>query len=293
MQKQVDFQKKLCNASFICYDFSNQWRKYPTMHKELTYTINGCLFKIHSNLGSIWKEKTYEKALELELHSQGLKAECQKKFHVFYFDKRVGSYSLDVLVEDKVIVELKAVPITSPLHKAQLISYLKGYDKPLGILANFGCTSLDHHTYPNKLHLKTPLRDSFDFDKVQTEGKGDIKELLLMANRILINLGAGYFHQIYRKAFYYELKSAGISFHFTKDIFAKYHNETLGSKEVNFFIIGDLLLSVIAVKELDSLLLSKFKSYIRYFKLKRGLIFNFNALHLDFRYLRGSVIRTE
>ncbi|MDM8543400.1 GxxExxY protein [Desulfococcaceae bacterium HSG9] len=254
------------------------------MHEQLTYAINGCLFEVFRKLGNIWNEDVYESAAELELRSRGMKTERQKEFDVFYFDRRVGRYRADLLVEDTVIVELKAVPDIFPLHRAQLISYLKGMNKPLGILANFGGFKAECQTFPNLLHLKTPLRDDFDFSKIRLEGKESIKELLFMANRILTTLGVGYFHQIYRRAFYYELKEAGIDFGINKEIYAQYRNNTIGSKEINFFIIGDMLLSVIAVKELDSLILNRFCNYGRYLKMKRGLIFNFNALHLDFKY---------
>lgn len=254
------------------------------MHKDLTYAINGALFKVHGALGSIWREEAYEKAVEIELNAQHLKTERQKKFQVFYFDKRVGNYRVDLLVEDKVIVELKVAPRISPLHQAQLISYLKGFDKPLGILANFGAPSLEHRTFPNKHHMKTPLRDSFDFDKVRTEGKEEIRELLIIANRILITLGTGYFHQVYKRAFHHELKSADIGFQTVKEVSAKYRDETVDSRNVSFFVIGDLLMSVVAVQELDNTILYRFRNYIDYLRLKKGLIFNFNALRLDFRY---------
>jgi GxxExxY protein len=255
------------------------------MYEDLTYKINGGLFTVHNALGNLWKEEVYEQALEMELEAQGLKAERQKAFEVSYFDRRVGHYQLDLLVEDLIIVELKAVSEICSLHQAQLISYLKGYNKPLGILANFGGTLLQHQTFPNQLHLKTPLRDDFDFDKIRLKNKHAIKDLLLMANRILITLGAGYFHQIYRRAFYYELKQAQVEFEVVKEIAAMYRNKRLDAKEVNFFIIGDLLLSVVAVQALTSLAMSRFRSYLHYFHLKRGLIFNFNALRLDFRYV--------
>ena len=254
------------------------------MHEQLTYAINGCLFEVFRKLGNIWNEDVYESAAEFELRSRGMKTERQKEFDVFYFDRRVGRYRADLLVEDTVIVELKAVPDIFPLHQAQLISYLKGMNKPLGILANFGGFKAECQTFPNLMHLKTPLRDDFDFSKIRLEGKESIKELLFMANRILTTLGVGYFHQIYRRAFYYELKEAGIDFGINKEIYAQYKNNTVGSKEINFFIIGDMLLSAIAVRELDSLILNKFCNYGRYLKRKRGLIFNFNALHLDFMY---------
>jgi GxxExxY protein len=220
----------------------------------------------------------------MELNANGLNAEAQKSFQVFYFDEPVGYYRIDVLVADKAIVELKAVPEILPLHQAQVISYLKGMDKPVGILANFGAASLEHQTFPNLLDRKNPLEDRFDYDRINHPEKERIKELLFMANRILITLGAGYFHQIYRRAFFYELKNAGVDFGIIKTMKAKYKGKVLGEKPVNFFILGDLLLSAVAVKELNQLVLSKFTSYISHLNCKRGLIFNFNSVVLDFRY---------
>ncbi len=146
-------------------------------------------------------------------------------------------------------------------------------------MINFGSKSLYHRIFPNKLSQKNPLVDKFDY-----RGKEKIKDLLLMANRILVNLGVGYFHQIYRRAFYFELKTANVNFDIVKEIQANYRKQSIGSQKVNFFIIGNLPLSVIAVKELDKLILSRFCNHIRYLKCKRGLIFNFNSVCLDFKY---------
>jgi len=253
------------------------------MHTKLTYKINGCLFRVHNNLKKIWNENIYETACQLDLQAQGLQAECQKKFEVFYFDQRVGHYKIDILVENTVIIELKAVQEVLPLHKAQLISYLKGYNKPVGILANFGEPSLSHRTFANKFD-QNALKDTYDFAKVQIKEKHKIKDLLEIANRILVTLGVGYLAQIYRRAFYYELKLSKIEFDVIKELKANYLDQYVGSKEVNFFIVGDLLLSVVAVQELNRESLSEFVSYMKYLKCKRGLIFNFNALHLDYRY---------
>ncbi|OQY56606.1 MAG: hypothetical protein DRR08_23805 [Candidatus Parabeggiatoa sp. nov. 2] len=257
------------------------------MHKELTYQINGCLFRVFNQLKNIWQEEVYEEALELELLAQGLHVKRQQQYDVFYFNQQVGRYRLDILVEDIVIVELKAVQEIQTIDKAQLISYLKGYNKPLGILANFGGKSLYHETFPNKLDQKNPLTDTFDFNQVQLKGKEEIKELLLIANRILITLGPGYFHKIYRKAFYYELRPSQIQFEVIKKMTAVYHGRALNSKEVNFFLIGDLLLSVVAVKALNQIILSRFAYHIKHFNCKRGLIVNFNAVRLDYRYLEN------
>ncbi|EDN66338.1 conserved hypothetical protein [Beggiatoa sp. PS] len=243
------------------------------MHKKLTFQINGCLFKVYNHLKNIWAEKIYEEALETELTVQGLQVKRQPEYDVFYFNQRVGHYRLDMLVEDMVIVELKAVSEIQPIDKAQLISYLKGYNKPLGILANFGGKSLYHDTFPNKFRQQTPLSDTFDFNQVQLKGKEEIKELLLIANRILITLGPGYFHQIYRRAFYYELQQSQIPFQVIKEMTAVYQDKAIDSKEVSFFLIGDLLLSVVAVKELNQLTLSRFAYHIKYLNCKEGIDF--------------------
>ena len=254
------------------------------MYEDLTYTINGCLFTVYNTLGNIWAEEIYEKAVQTEAQSQGLKVERQKEYEVFYFEERVGYYRLDLLIDDKVIVELKAVPKIIPLHQAQLISYLKGYDKQVGILANFGGTSVQLQTFPNRLEQKNPLKDHFDYDRIKLKEKEKIKDLLLIANRVLITLGSGYFAQIYRRALFYELRMAGVSFGVIKEVTASYHDEVLGSRDVNFFRLDDLLLSVVAVKKLDQLTLLKFRNYIKHLECKRGLIFNFNSTILDFRY---------
>lgn len=255
------------------------------MYDDLVYKINGCLFAVYNALGTIWSEDVYEKAVSIELEAQGLKAECQKEFEVFYFDRQVGQYRLDLLVEDKIVIELKAVPGVFPLHQAQLISYLKGYHKPLGILANFGQSPFYYRVFPNKLEQKTALRDTFTFEKVQIPGKERIRELLFMANRILVTLGPGYLPQVYRRAWYYELRTAGVEFEVIKEMTAEYRRQAIGAQEVYFFRIGDLLASAIAVNELTNALVLKFRYYIKQLHCQRGLIVNFQALQMDCRYI--------
>ncbi len=196
----------------------------------------------------------------------------------------MGQFRVDLLVEGKVVIELKATPELLPIHQAQLISYLKGFEKPIGILANFGGVKLEHQIMPNKADQKVPLQDHFDYDKIQIAGREKIRGLLEIANKVLIHLGAGYIHQIYRRAMYWEMKQARLDFRVIRQIHAEYQNRPVGGKEVNFFVIGDLLLSTIAVQALDDALLHRFCNHVRHLHCPRGLIFNFNHVHLDFRY---------
>ncbi len=81
-------------------------------------------------------EKVYENALIIELRQRGLKAECQVPLKVFYKENVVGDYFADILVEDKVVVELKAVERLRKVHQAQLLNYLKATGIKIGLLVN-------------------------------------------------------------------------------------------------------------------------------------------------------------
>lgn len=105
---------------------------------DLTYKILGCVYKVHSSLGPGLLESTYEVCLEHELINEGLKAERQKALPVVYENIKLDAgYRIDLLVENRIILELKSVDQIAPIHKAQLMTYLKLSKKKLGFLLNF------------------------------------------------------------------------------------------------------------------------------------------------------------
>ena len=105
----------------------------------LTEKIIACCFKVHNELGPGFAEKIYHKALMIAFENAGLAYESEKTFDVFFQDKKVGSFRLDLLVEGKVIVELKALTGNVPeVFKYQVLSYLKASGVHVGLLINFG-----------------------------------------------------------------------------------------------------------------------------------------------------------
>ncbi len=104
---------------------------------DVTYAINGAVFEVNKVLGSGFLEKVYEKALLVELKGRGLKAEGQVPVKVFYKGNVAGEYVVDILVEGKVIVELKTVEELNKVHEAQLLNYLKATGIQVGLLINF------------------------------------------------------------------------------------------------------------------------------------------------------------
>jgi GxxExxY protein len=104
---------------------------------EITYAINGAVFEANRILGPGFLEKVYENALVIELEKRGLKAESQVPVKVSYKGKVVGEYVADIIVEGKVLVELKTVEQLDRIHEAQLLNYLKATGIQVGLLVNF------------------------------------------------------------------------------------------------------------------------------------------------------------
>ena len=105
--------------------------------RDLTYAINGAVYEVHNVLGGGFLEKVYENALLIELKKIGVNAKAQIPVSIYYKGDIVGEYIADLVVEDKIILELKTVDDLTSVHQAQLINYLKASDKKLGLLINF------------------------------------------------------------------------------------------------------------------------------------------------------------
>jgi len=110
---------------------------------DLTERILGCAFRVHAVLGCGFLEKVYENALLHELRKSGLTAESQRPIQIHYDGVLVGDYFADILVEGRVILELKAVKRFEDIHIAQTLNYLKASDLKTALLLNFGTRSLE------------------------------------------------------------------------------------------------------------------------------------------------------
>jgi GxxExxY protein len=106
-------------------------------HEELTGRIIACAIEVHKALGPGFLESIYEAALVVELKRVGLKVESQRLLPIFYREVLVGEHRLDLLVEDKIVVELKAISELEDIHFAIVRSYLKAIDLEHGLLLNF------------------------------------------------------------------------------------------------------------------------------------------------------------
>ena len=112
-------------------------RNEKIIEKDLVFEINKCVFEVYRVLGHGFLEKVYERALLKELKVKGLKAHAQVPIEVGYKGEIVGEYNADIVVEDKVIIELKAQENLNKAYDAQLLNYLKATGIKVGLLANF------------------------------------------------------------------------------------------------------------------------------------------------------------
>jgi GxxExxY protein len=107
------------------------------LESELCYRVQGCIYEVYRQLGHGYLEKVYERALCRELELQGLNAECQVPLTVSYKGIAIGEYFADMVIEDAILVELKAQEPNAKAWDAQLINYLKASGLQIGLLVNF------------------------------------------------------------------------------------------------------------------------------------------------------------
>lgn len=113
------------------------------LHAEITEAVIGCAFEVIKELGAGFLESVYEKALLLALKQKGLSAVAQQPMSVIFRGENIGEFFADLVVEKKVLVELKAVKALVPEHQSQLINYLHAGDMEVGLLINFGNPKLE------------------------------------------------------------------------------------------------------------------------------------------------------
>ena len=118
-------------------------------HSGLTGKVIGCAMAVHSALGNGFQEVIYQRALEIEMTDRGLSVSREHEMPIFYKGRQVGTRRADFLVDNVVMVELKAIVQLEDVHLAQAMNYLEAYDLEVGLLINFGARSLEFKRVAN------------------------------------------------------------------------------------------------------------------------------------------------
>jgi GxxExxY protein len=125
-------------------------------YSELTSKIIGCAMAVHKTLGNGFQELIYQRALEIEMRLAGIAFNREFEMPIFYREEQIGTRRVDFLVEGIISVELKAIIKLEDVHFAQAINYLEAYNLEIGLLINFGETSLIFKRLTNKKY-KSPV----------------------------------------------------------------------------------------------------------------------------------------
>jgi GxxExxY protein len=125
---------------------------------ELTYNVIGCSMKVHNTLGPGFQEVIYQRCLAIELERAGLSFARELEQDIYYDGVNVGTRRADFVVENKIVVELKAVVNLEDVHLAQAKNYVVAYDFPQGLLINFGSQSLQYKLLFNPKYHPKPIQ---------------------------------------------------------------------------------------------------------------------------------------
>ena len=107
-------------------------------HEDITHEIIGCSYQVYNALGFGFLERVYRKAMVIELRKDDFEVEEEKPLKVYYDDQVVGEFYVDLLIEQEIVIELKSVRSLIKEHEVQLVNYLNGLKKDIGLLINFG-----------------------------------------------------------------------------------------------------------------------------------------------------------
>jgi len=119
-------------------------------YEELTRKIIGCAMQVHSTLGNGFQEVIYQRCLAIEFIENEVSFQRELEMPIFYHNQQVGTRRVDFLVENKIMVELKALILLEDVHLAQAINYLEAYNLEVGLLINFGAKSLEFKRLINR-----------------------------------------------------------------------------------------------------------------------------------------------
>ena len=131
-------------------------------HEQITKSVIGCAFEVINELGAGFLESVYEKALLLALRQKGLSVISQHPVKVLFRRECVGDFYADIFVEEKVIVELKAVKAIAPVNQAQIINYLNATGIEVGLLINFGNPKLEYKRFTRNKNMNMDKQDIQD-----------------------------------------------------------------------------------------------------------------------------------
>ncbi len=260
--------------------------RYP----ELSYAIIGAAFDVHNELGPGWNEWDYHRAMLSVLKKKGIKAESHLREKLIHRDEPVDQFELDILVENKIILELKHIrsDFLSP-HYIQIISYLKRWEKGLGLLINFGLEKLCYKRVPYTPEEGKISFSGFwnDFERQQPE---QAEETHQSAKNILELQGLGYGADSFKKILFRELAYQNLKPEIP-EVAPRFNDLSFESRSLDYILFGrNVLISATAFKDTTATELARLQSGMKQTACPYGVLINFGKSRLT---LRGVLLQNS
>lgn len=261
------------------------------VYPELSYQVQGAIYDVYNKLRYFdIAEEGWERALVLAIRQRGLVAERQVEYELRYKGVRVGRFFVDALADGKIILELKVAPSLTPIHLAQIISYLKVSGLQLGILVNFGGEKLDFQRIPRTLKQwdkqaspePTPPPPKH---LLYPELTGEIRQALMEVHN---ELGPGFMPMHYRRAARVEMRLRHLPFVQHKETSIRFCDQPIETKPTQLFIVDEkVLVTVVTARQLVHRHQAQARHFMQQYDLPLGLIANFCKPSLEIMTLRG------
>lgn len=262
------------------------------LYPELSYAVQGACFDAHNHLRGLGlSEAGWERALLIALAERGIDSHSQVQHELVYQGRAIGQFILDVVVEGKLLLELKAVEKLLPIHQAQVLSYLRVTGLELGILVNFGEPRVAYQRLVLQTArtpaetVQTPPADSADSgDLLYPELTERLRHALYAVHR---SLGPGFMHVHYRRAAQLELPRHELSYRKQNKVTISYQRQPIETRESRLLIVNGLIaLACVAVSAITPTMSLQMRQYLKLLDLSLGVIANFHNPHLEIQTVR-------
>jgi GxxExxY protein len=252
-------------------------------HPELSHAIIGAAFSVHNELGPGWDEWDYHRAMLKALQAGNIKAESHLRTALIHRGDAVDQFELDILVENKIVLELKHIRTDfSDQHYTQIINYLKCWEKDLGIMINFGMERLSYKRIPY-----TPTAGTISFDGYWNDFEHQYPELAqnirTAADCILEIQGLGYGASSSQKILSRELAYQALSPEIPQ-ISPRFGDITFDPRPLNYILLADkVLIAATAFRDTTATDAARLKSAMKQLSIPFGILMNFGKSELTLR----------
>ena len=245
----------------------------------LTYRVIGAAMAVHRELGPGLEEEDYELALHEELNSQGIRHVNQQPIPVVYKDVRLDAgFRMDLLIENVLVVELKAVERMHPVHEAQLLTYLRLARRQIGLLINFDVPVLKDGII-RRVMTKEPVTDSTESLTPENDRAGQVIGAAIEVHR---HIGPGLLRSAYEKCLFRELSLRHIPFTRSQPLPIRYRDFTLPKPaKIELIVAGQLPVMIVSNSLHLELNEARFLGRLRNGQWEKGLLFNFGEKTLS------------